>query len=82
MVQFIAASSGEGTSTVAREFARFAAGRTRGSVWLVDMDFAEAGQHKAIAAAAGRFGALGKATAASPDGSARCISAACPTMAR
>ena len=69
VVQFIAASSGEGTSTVAREFARFAAGRTRGAVWLVDLDFAESSQYKAIAAAPGHFGALGKASAASPDGS-------------
>ncbi len=69
VVQFIAAGSGEGTSTVAREFARFAAGRTRGAVWLVDLDFADSSQHRAIAAEPGRFGALGKASAASPDGS-------------
>ncbi len=66
-MQFIAARSGEGTSTVAREFARFAAERTRGAVWLVDLDFADSAQYRAIAAEPKRFGALGAATAASPD---------------
>ena len=67
VVEFIAARSGEGTSTVAREFARFAAERTRRAVWLIDLDFADSGQHRAIAAQAERFGPLGAATAASPD---------------
>lgn len=67
VIEFIAARSGEGTSTVAREFARFAAERTRGSVWLVDLDFADSGQYRAIAAQPERFGPLGAAAAASPD---------------
>lgn len=66
-MQFIAARSGEGVSTVAREFARFAAERTRGAVWLVDLDFADSSQYRAIASEPKRFGALGAATAASPD---------------
>ncbi len=67
VIEFISARSGEGTSTVAREFARFAAQRTRGAVWLVDLDFSDQAQYRAIAAEPKRFGALGAATAASPD---------------
>ncbi|MDD3836297.1 MAG: sugar kinase, partial [Phenylobacterium sp.] len=37
IVQFIAARRGEGASTVAREFAHFAARRAGRSVWLVDL---------------------------------------------
>lgn len=69
VMQFIAARGGEGVSTVAREFARFAAERTRGAVWLVDLDIADPSQYRAIAADPGRFGALGAAAAASPNGS-------------
>lgn len=69
VIQFAAAASGEGTSTVAREFARFAAGRLRGPVWLVDLDFADSPQYRTIAADPRRYGALGKAAAASPDDS-------------
>jgi len=67
VVQFIAPRSGEGTSTVAREFARFAAQRTRGAVWLADLDFTDQAQYRSIAAEPHRFGALGDAAAASPD---------------
>ncbi|HRD28578.1 MAG TPA: sugar kinase, partial [Caulobacter sp.] len=37
-VQFVAARRGEGTSTVAREFAAYAASRAGRTVWLVDLD--------------------------------------------
>ena len=70
VVQFVAATSGEGTSTVARELARFAAGRARRPVWLIDLDLMNAPQYTAVAADPARYGALGRATAASPDGSA------------
>ena len=70
VVQFVAATSGEGTSTVARELARFAAGRARRPVWLIDLDLMNAPQHAAVAGDPARYGALGRATAASPDGSA------------
>lgn len=70
VIQFIAASSGEGTSTVAREFARLAAVRARKPVWLVDADLASQDQQSAVAADAERYGGLGRAAAASPDGSA------------
>ncbi len=67
VVQFVAAGRGEGTSTIAREFARFAAARCRRPVWLVDLDLQGAGQHAAIAADPSRYGLLGRPAAASPD---------------
>ena len=69
VVQFAAATRGEGTSTVAREFARFAAGRSERPVWLVDLDLHGGGQYAAIGAETSRYGAPGRAAAASPDGS-------------
>jgi Mrp family chromosome partitioning ATPase len=70
VVMFASARTGEGTSTVAREFARFASRRVQKPVWLVDLDLLNAPQHKAIAADAGRYGVMGRQSAASPDGSA------------
>jgi Mrp family chromosome partitioning ATPase len=70
VVQFVAATSGEGTSTVARELARFVSGRARKPVWLVDLDLMTAPQYTAIAADPPRYGVMGRQTAASPDGSA------------
>lgn len=69
VIQFAAARAGEGTSTVAREFARFAARRAGKSVWLVDLDLQASPQHAAIAADPGHYGMLGKPVSASPDGS-------------
>jgi Mrp family chromosome partitioning ATPase len=69
VIQFAGATPGEGASTVAREFARYAAARARRPVWLVDLDLAEAAQHHAIADGFARFGPLGRPSAASPDGS-------------
>ncbi|EDX80590.1 MAG: hfsB [Alphaproteobacteria bacterium] len=69
VIQFAAATTGEGVSTVAREFARLAAVRARKPVWLVDGDLAQQGQLEAIAAEPDRFGQLGKPAQASPDGS-------------
>lgn len=70
VIQFVAARTGEGTSTVAREFARYASRRAQRAVWLVDLDLLDAPQHKAISDDPGRYGALGRQSAASPDGSA------------
>src|ERR1700679_2693131 len=70
VVAFVSATTGEGTSTVAREFARFASGRARRPVWLIDLDLMNAPQYAAVAADPARYGVLGRATAASPDGSA------------
>jgi len=69
VIQFVSAGAGEGVSTVAREFARLAAVRARKPVWLVDADLSHQSQQDAVAAEADRFGRLGQATVASPDGS-------------
>jgi Mrp family chromosome partitioning ATPase len=69
VVQVMAARGGEGASTVARELAFFAARRAGRSVWLVDLDLLFSPQYAALAADPERFGALGEAAAASPDGS-------------
>ncbi len=70
IVQVVAARRGEGASTVARELALHAAGRQRRTTWLVDLDLATSPQQAAITAEPERYGALGDAAAASPDGSA------------
>ena len=69
VLQIAAANSGEGVSTVAREYARLTAVRARRPVWLIDADLAQQGQLEAVAAEPDRFGALGKAAIATPDGS-------------
>jgi len=69
VIQIAAATSGDGVSTVAREYARLAAVRARRPVWLIDADLAQQGQSEAVAAEPDRFGALGKAAIATPDGS-------------
>lgn len=69
LLQFVSARRGEGTSTVAREFARFAARRAGRSVWLIDLDLMAGGQYAAIAADPARFGELGGPVASSPDDS-------------
>lgn len=69
VIQVAAANTGEGVSTVAREYARLAAVRARRPVWLIDADLAQQGQLEAVAAEPDRFGALGKAAIATPDGS-------------
>ena len=68
-IEFISASRGEGCSTIAREFARFSAGRAQRPVWLIDLDLMGPGQHAAITAEAARYGVLGRPAIASPDGS-------------
>jgi Mrp family chromosome partitioning ATPase len=68
-VMFVAAHDGEGTSTVAREFARVAVGRAEKPVWLIDLDFEGEGQTETIASQAALYGALGRPAAATPDGS-------------
>lgn len=70
VIQFASAASGEGVSTVAREFARLAAVRARKPVWLIDADLSHQTQQQAVGAAPDRFGRLGAAAAASPDGAA------------
>ena len=69
LVEFIAARQGEGVSTVAREFAFYAARTQHRRVWLVDLDLMGQTQAAAIALDPRRFGALGQPAAATPDGS-------------
>jgi Mrp family chromosome partitioning ATPase len=69
VIQFASAATGEGVSTVAREYARLASVRARKPVWLIDGDLTQQGQMETIAAEPDRFGRLGKPTEASPDGS-------------
>lgn len=68
VIQFTCANTGEGTSTVSREFARLAAVRARKPVWLIDADLAQPGQQEALAAEPERFGRLGGPAASSPNG--------------
>jgi Mrp family chromosome partitioning ATPase len=49
VIQIACANTGEGASTVAREFARLAAVRARKPVWLIDADLAQPGQQEAVA---------------------------------
>lgn len=69
VVLFVSALSGEGTSTVAREYARLAAVRARRPVWLIDADLLQQDQMTTIGNDTVRFGQLGRPAYASPDGS-------------
>lgn len=53
---------------MARELALYAAKRANRSVWLVDLDLMGSPQHAAIAAQNDRYGQLGQAVTASPNG--------------
>ncbi|HEY0052677.1 MAG TPA: hfsB, partial [Caulobacteraceae bacterium] len=70
VIQMVSARSGEGASTVAREFARLCAVRARKPVWLIDADLEAQAQAAQINADPARYGRLGDAASASPDGSA------------
>ncbi|ESQ74411.1 hfsB [Asticcacaulis sp. AC402] len=67
---FVSAFSGEGVSTVAREYARCEAAFAKRPVWLIDADLAQPSQMQAVTEDAGRFGPPGNLAGASPDGSA------------
>lgn len=69
VIQIAGATSGQGVSTVAREYARLAAVRARRPVWLIDADLAQQGQLDAVLGEPDRFGRAGKAAVATPDGS-------------
>lgn len=70
VIQFAAARTGAGASTFAREFARAAAAEAGRPVWLMDLELNAAGHAEALKADARRYGGLGEAASASPDGSA------------
>ena len=69
VIQFMSARNGEGVSTVAREFAWFAASRAARRTWLIDLDLNGTAQCDALSGEPSRFGVLGPAAAATPDGS-------------
>lgn len=69
-LMFVSALSGEGVSTVAREYARCEAAFAARPVWLVDADLREQSQMDAMGREPGRFGPPGALSQASPDGSA------------
>ncbi|HTI66952.1 MAG TPA: sugar kinase [Caulobacteraceae bacterium] len=69
VIQFVSAQRGEGVSTVAREFARHLSQSARRGVWLVELDLMRGDQYAALAADPERYGFLGKAARATPDGS-------------
>jgi len=68
-LMFVAAHSGEGVSTVAREYARCESAFAERPVWLVDADLRRQGQLDAILEEPERFGPPGPVSSASPDGS-------------
>ena len=69
LIMFVSAISGEGTSTVAREFSRLAAVRANRPIWLVDADLMEQKQQAHVIQQPERFGRSGAVVAGSPDGS-------------
>jgi len=69
IVQIVGARRGEGASSVARELAHYASRRAMRSVWLVDLDIIAGSQYAAISAEQDRYGLIGPASSASPDGS-------------
>ncbi len=69
VIQVVSARRGEGASTVARELALYAAMGAGRSVWLVDMDLLASPQLTVFRTDPGRFGALGPAAVATPNGS-------------
>ena len=70
VLQFVSARTGEGSSTISREFARLAAVRARKPAWLIDADLYDQNQLKAVSLEPDRFGQLAGQASASPDGSA------------
>lgn len=69
VLMFVSAFSGEGVSTVAREYARCEAAFARKPVWLVDADLKRQTQMIEMGQDAARFGPPGELAQASPDGS-------------
>ena len=70
VLQFVSARTGEGTSTIAREFARLAAVRARRPAWLIDADIYDQSQLSAVGMEPERYGPVQGMASASPDGSA------------
>lgn len=69
VIMFVSAYSGEGVSTVAREYARCEAAFAKKPVWLIDTDLKNQTQMLAVGQDPARFGPPGALSQASPDGS-------------
>lgn len=69
MLMFVSALTGEGVSTVAREYARCEAAFAKKPVWLIDADFTHQTQMVAFGQDPARFGPPGPLSQATPDGS-------------
>ena len=65
----MSAEVGEGTSTVAREFARLVAATSERGVWLIELDLLRGEQFNALAVCPELYGEIGEPMRASPDGS-------------
>jgi Mrp family chromosome partitioning ATPase len=70
VIAFVSALDGEGTSTVAREYARCEAAMASGAVWLIDADLRAQSQLTTVMGDQARFGPRGPLSQATPDGSA------------
>jgi Mrp family chromosome partitioning ATPase len=68
VIQFVSAERGEGVSTVAREFALHLAQTAARGVWLVELDLMRGDQYASLAADPERYGFLGSAVRATPNG--------------
>lgn len=66
-LMFVSATSGEGVSTIAREFARCEAAVARKPVWLVDADLKNQTQLQAVMDDPDRFGPAGNVCRATPE---------------
>ena len=69
VLMFVSAITGEGASTVAREYARCEAAFAKKPVWLVDADLKRQGQMVMLGQDPARFGPPGALAQATPDGS-------------
>jgi Mrp family chromosome partitioning ATPase len=67
VVQFVAAESGEGASTLARAFATEVARHAVRPVWLIELDLMRGEQHGTITAEPEHYGRLGDPVRASPN---------------
>jgi Mrp family chromosome partitioning ATPase len=66
VVQFVSPAAGAGTSTVAREFARYVAATARRGVWLIELDLMKGEQHDHIVENREAYGRVGEPARASP----------------
>ena len=66
VLQFVSAEQGEGSSTIAREFAREVSRHASRGVWLLELDLMKGEQHAAIAAEPEIYGRLSEPVRATP----------------